>query len=353
MDFAQKTRIIDIISWGKLVFNDKFVLYPATSETKALSAIEYDKKFNEYISDGMPDEQEAIDNFVVRNQWSEDKDAVIDTIKKDIHTMKRGLLDYIFKKDQLEKIRSTIRSAENVLVDKITEKHQLLTHTAENFALKEQQHYIIMFVTHDHNKNRLWSSKEAFDNEFNTTLIDNLCQFYFYSSRISQKIIREISRSEPWRHIWGVMKKSKIFFGKDNINELSDNQKDLLHWSSIYDMAYEAYERPSEVIVNDDDLLDSWFIRESEKIESDINKNSANNVMGKSQKSGDQEVFIFTDEKGAQDVYKLNDRGARIQIKSRQNILKEKKVIREQDLPSSQAKIRQQLMKMRSSHVKK
>jgi len=353
MDFAQKTRIIDIISWGKLVFNNKFILYPATSEIKALSAIEYQKKFDECISDGMPDEQEAIDNCVLRNRWSEDKAVIIESIQKDIHTMKRGLLDYIFKKDKLEKIRKTIRSAENILIDKITEKHQLLTHTADNFALKEQQHHIIMSVVHDFNNNRLWPSKETFDNGFDTDLINDLCQFYFYSSKISQSVIREISRSEPWRYMWGIMKKSKIFFGQNNVNELSDNQRDLLYWSSIYDMAYDSYERPSDTIINDDDLLDSWFIRQSEKIESDTNKGIADNVMKKNNKNDNQEVFIFTDEEGAKDVYKLNDRGARIQIQSQQNILEKKKIVREQDLPNSQAKIRQQLMKMRSSHVKK
>jgi hypothetical protein len=122
----------------------------------------------------------------------------------------------------------------------------------------------------------------------------------------------------------------------------------LAYWSTIYDSVHEAYEKPSKEIIADDDLLDSWFIRQGEKSE---NKKQTNSTT-QSRKGGRNEEFIMADREGAKQIYNMNDPGSRIKIKARQKLLKEKGTIREQDMPDSQREMREQLTGMQKNHVK-
>ena len=51
--------------------------------------------------------------------------------------------------------------------------------------------------------------------------------------------------------------------------EMTFDQRNICVWSRMYDNVQESHECPSEDVLNDDDLLDGWFIIQRKKQEHD------------------------------------------------------------------------------------
>jgi hypothetical protein len=213
-------------------------------------------------------------------------------------------------------------------------------------ALICQQRYLIGCITETEEGRPFWLTEKDFEEFDDINIIIQLCELFFVKSRIPIESIRELARSQQWRIYWEIAKNTNDLF-IDNVISWSANQRDLAYWSTIYDSVYSAYERPSKDIIVDDDLLDSWFIRQGEKIDS----KTQNSMAPKLNKSGRNEEFIMADKEGAKRIYKMNDPTARAQIKARQKVLNQKGTIKEQDMPDSQRAIRQQLMEKQRKHV--
>ncbi len=359
MNSAEIERIVDIIACDEIetqefLPNDnpvQLILRTPNLKEKARAARIYAQEFSKARFTGMPDEKEAINDYMAIGQWSQVDEDKISGLREDIHKVKRGLLDLLFRPEHLEKARSLLRRAEFALVEKISERQSLLRSTAEAHALLAQQRYIIGQITFIDNGDKFWPTREIFDASSDLKLIDHLCTLFFRTSRIGIGKMRLIARSNIWRAIWSCSRKTGDLFSKPII-ELSANQQELIHWSCIYDNVYEAVERPSEDIIDDDDLLDSWFIRQGEKIEDRAKKESGEKIASnKGRKGGRNEQFIFSDEKGAKRVYDLNDQQTRRTIQVKQALVHKEGSVKEKNMPDSQNEIRKIAMDQRRRSI--
>lgn len=355
MDAAEKERLIAKIGWGYISITvstqDRdlisLLLRPPNPKERARAALVYSTEYQRAIVIGLPTKEKMLENLIALDQWSLQKEEAIEGLYKDIHTIRRGLLDFLFNTTKLEKARSLLRRAEQALINLLDKKHMLLQNTSEAQAEIYQQRYLISQITETEDEKRFWSTLEEFDNDSDLLLITQLCEAFFQRSRIPIILIRELARSQQWRLYWEIAKNTNDLF--DNpVSSWSLDQRELTYWSTIYDSVYGAIERPSKDIIEDDDLLDSWFIRQGEKID---NKTQTP-ATPQSNKPGRNEQFIMADREGAKRIYKMNDPNARIQIRARQKLLAQQSSIREQDMPDSQREIRQQLMEKQKSHVK-
>lgn len=355
MDTAEKERLIAEIGWGHIpaTVNTSsnhiipLLLRPPTLREKARSASIYFTENKCAIIAGLSNKEEALENFISIGQWDDKMELEIEGLYKDIHAIRRGLLDFLFNTKKLEKTRSLLRSAEKALVERLGKKHVLLQSSAEAHAEICQQRYLIGQITETEDGKQFWTTMEEFNDYPDNTLIIQLCEIFFQRSRVPIESIRELARSQQWRAYWDIAKNTNNLFD-NSVSLWSFNQRELAYWSTIYDSVYEAYERPSKEIIADDDLLDSWFIRQGEKVD---NKTQINTT-SRSSKSGRNEEFILSDEEGAKRVYKMNDPGSRAKIKVRQNLLNRHGSIKEQDMPDSQMEMRQKLMDEQRKHVK-
>lgn len=355
MDTAAKERLIARINWGHtpvtvIINSGKFIsllLHPPTPKEHAQAAIIYSIEMQRAHLVGLPSETELLTNLMLIDQWSQEKENIISGIKDDIYTIRKGLLDLLFNTTKLEKARSLLRRAERALIERLEKRHSILQNSSEAHAEICRQRYLIGQITETIDGERFWTTQKEFEDCSDDHLINQLCEAFFHTMRISITNIREISRSSEWRSYWEVAKVTNDLF--DNpISSWSLNQKELAYWSTVYDSVYGAFERPSKDVVNDDDLLDSWFLRQGEKIEGKTNQS----VVPKSNKPGRNEEFIMADKDGAKRIYNMNDAGTRAKIKARQRILAEKGSVKEQDMPDSQMEMRQQLMEKQRQHVK-
>ncbi len=355
MDIATKERLIAKINWGyvPITVNTQdghfisLLLHPPTPKELAQAAGVYSVELQRAIIINLPHETEVLENMIALGQWSLQKEVEIEGLQKDIHTICRGLLDFVFNTTKLKAARSLLRRAEAALIERLNQKHILLQSSAEANATIYQQRFLISQMTETNDGKRFWSTAEEFDDYSDNKLITQLCEAFFYKSRIPVGLIRELARSSQWRAYWEISKNTNDLF--DNpVSAWSLNQRELAYWSTIYDSVNNALERPSKDITDDDDLLDSWFIRQGEKLDSQTSKG----MISKSDKPGRNEEFIMADKEGAKHIYNMNDPNARRQIRARQKVLAQKGSVKEQDMPDSQREMQQQLIAKQRKHVK-
>jgi len=353
MDHASIERLIAIIGWGKILVDDlsvQFILRVPTPEENARAALVYEIALQRVTAMGFLSNDEVITSMIAIGKWTEKKEQEIEGLKKDITTIRRGLLDFLFNTDKLERARTMLRNAEKALIERLNAKQKLLEISAESQALLQQQRYLISKIAEASDGTPLWSSGDMFDDEKNIALIQRFCSIFF-ESQIPVATIRQIARSNNWRATWNVAKITGRLFGKDS-TEWSSTQKELVYWSGVYDNVYEAYERPPSIVIEDDDLLDSWFLRQHDKIENRTDKAFGTCDIKTTKKVGRQEQFIMTDRKGAERVYRMNDPLSRAKIQSRQLVLKKQSSVLEQNMPDSQREIRQQITQMQQQRGK-
>lgn len=354
MDHAKIEKIIDNISFGNVLVNteDKidFILCQPDIHCLAMSHIVYDNEYSNSIKNGLMTDDEILEHCKLTGKWSDALEQEISGIQEDIRRIKFKLIDLIFNTENLKKSKLLLRSAERALIERLSKKFDLLRGSAENYALMQKQRYIISRITNDINFNIIWKSYDEFQNSQDLSLINNLCDIFFEESRISIKDIREIARSYQWRYIWSASKEIGQLFNRIP-TEWTDNQKNLVYWSKVYDMVFDAYERPSLEIINDDDLLDSWLLQQNEKIEGKHKKGLGDKLANKSG-NGRQEVFVMSDKEGSKKVYDINDGFNRALIKKKQELISSSGHIKDQDAPDSKIEIMQQALTMKGNKIK-
>jgi len=356
MNMAEKERLIAKISCNKILatinIQDgqliQLFLRPPTPDEQVRAASIYDTQYDYGILLGLLSENDVICSLINLGQWSEQLEFEIEGLKQDIHTIRRGLLDFVFNTTKLEQARKMLRNAEKALIERLSRRNNLTQISAEANAILHQQRFTVGRITEKLDGELLWPTEAEFEQGDNSNLIMQLCEIYFYRSRIATSVIRELARSQQWRVYWDTAKHNGVLFD-GSIVSWSYNQRELAHWSSLYDSVYSAYERPSEDIINDDDLLDSWFIRQGEKIK---DKSQKIQDLPKGKKNGRNEVFVMSDQDGAKKVYDMNDPTSRAKIRAKQQLLQKHGNVAEQNMPDSQREMKSQFMDMRKTHVK-
>jgi len=362
MDHFELEKLIHTISWGKIFFtyhgSDNnlidFILVPPSLENLNMSNKIYEDSFKYALSMELLKENELLEEHKnIGILWSDRIEEEIEGIKNDIQKIKRQLINYCTQKIKLARLKQLLRNAEKSLIERIIKKHEIIKNSAEFYALTNKQRYLIGRITRNSNYDLFWNNPEDFDKETDIGLVNKLTLKFFDESIISNAIIRKIARSNFWRQIWCASKiTGNIFEGSPVL--WTFNQRELVYWSYIYDMVFEAYERPPSFIIEDDDLMDSWFMQQSEKVESRTSKDMISGNIKDSKKRGTdkQELFIMADREGAKDVYGLNDPQTRLRIQKTQEITKKLGKVEEQNLPDSKIQIRSKAMEMQRAHIK-
>ena len=79
--------------------------------------------------------------------------------------------------------------------------------------------------------------------------------------------------------------------------ELTFDQRNISIWSRMYDNVQESQECPADDVIQDDDLLDGWFIIQRKKQEKERLVSEVDNMTSNDRIANSQEIFVFTDNK--------------------------------------------------------
>ena len=122
-------------------------------------------------------------------------------------------------------------------------------------------------------------------------------------------------------------------------------------WSQMYDNIQESLDCPSKEVIDDDDLLDGWFItqnrkREKEKLEKEFESSTQNPKIKQS-----SEVLIMSRDKDkTKKIQDMNSREAKDLIKSREKLLDKKGTVNAGEFLDEKNSIRLQQMESAKRH---
>jgi hypothetical protein len=142
--------------------------------------------------------------------------------------------------------------------------------------------------------------------------------YYEYSKMmLNESELREIARNEPWRLSW-TLREQQVIFANEAGRQLTNDQKGLLIWSRMYDNIQESMDCPTEDVINDDDMLDGWFLvqkkkQESEKAKSELESRTKNEKIA----NADEVMVVADSQKEADKIHSMNSYGSEMIRKQR------------------------------------
>lgn len=170
-------------------------------------------------------------------------------------------------------------------------------------------------------------------------------------TRLAESEFRELARTEPWRSIWSARQHAgRGLFDAASV-DLSDEQRTLVLWSSIYDSIKEHSDSPADDVIEDDDMIDGWLIAQRRKREASQEKKHGDEIANAKIREAD-EVYILTDAQEARKVEKLNDINAQNIKKTRMAYLKQHGQVSEMQMPDTQQRFHMELARLEGQKIR-
>ena len=267
--------------------HQKLVIFPLTIDQSVEACEVYNEAYQQAYIDEMMTESE-IENWMREKElWTHIDDNKIEGLKKDLEKLKVEIYNARNNIKLKETIRLYIRAGENQLATHLSKKNSYYQNSAEGYASSEKAMWII--------KNTTYCNNLLYDfSDISLSYIMDEWQ----SSFLNDSKCRELARTEPWKSLWVIKNNSNIkLFNNEEDHELTYNQKNLIIWSQMYDNIQESLECPQKDVIEDDDMLDGWFIvqakkREQERAEQELQNNTKSDKIKNA-----SEVFLVAKEK--------------------------------------------------------
>jgi len=240
--------------------------------------------------------------------WTEEDQEELKDLNKEIEDCKVGIYNSYFRSEVKEQFKLELKEKTKQLYSLILKKHSYDYISARGVATFSRWNWIIENTT-TYLDGTLYDWKH-------TRVKDVLEQFR--GEVLEEDVIRELATTEPWSAIWSINGLSAI---REQAFSQTENQKNLIAWTKVYESIQESTEYPPSDIVEDNDALDGWLIAQRRKRDSDRNKSLADGLTDKHE--GADEVFIYAPSaKDAKKVDQLNDGSGRMVKEQRLSHLK-------------------------------
>ena len=314
---------------------EDLILYiiPPTFDILSDSCEIYNEFYQQSYIDGVMDEDENNQWMLENGLWSYSEEEKIKVIQKDIEKLKVEIYNARNNERLAQTIRAYIRAAEKQLNQLHNKKHIYYSNTCEGIASSEKAIHIV--------KNSTYKNNELYD--FSDVSLSYIMDEY-NASILSEKECRELARNEPWKSMWIIKDKAgiKLFDNPPN-TDLTYNQKNIVIWSQMYDNIQESLDCPSKNVIDDDDMLDGWFIIQGKKRD----KEKADREFEESVKSdkikNSSEVFMMaSNDKDVDRVDSMNNIHGNMIKKQRSNLIKAKGSVEQQHFADEQLRLRSQ-----------
>ena len=284
------------------LFNEAMYIYNDTINTY---------KYEEFLPAAM-----TANVLFIHNQWSIiHSEKELKATEESIEAAKLELYNlYGMPQTQIKKTRDHLAKLQSKRNQLLNIKHSLDEYTLDGFAEWTAEMYLF--------------SKLIRDNSFKPLEVDDVTLSYiikaYKKSLPSMSDYRLLARTDPWRSFWST--------NKDCFRILGDEQRMLLILTKMYESVYENQDRPPEDVINDDDMLDGWFLFMREKFKEQQRENAKNILTNKYSKADD--IFSFTqDLNEAQEIINMNDVRGKIVQKQIHTAVAQKELVSDMEIP--------------------
>lgn len=310
MEHHVREFLVSQIKLG-IIYNENFIIQPFKTLDLVRSHRIYQKSYDDCLLDGIMTNDETLEWLKSEGLWTDIQEQDIKNSQDNIENIKLEMFKSSLNKNKVETLRKQLRGIEKALIKASSYKYSLLQNTCETNAEHDQKTWVILRSIKVKNRN--------------FSVEDNISTIYsvYQQNLLSDKDIRELARSEPWHSLWTVSEKGKIplfKFYKDR--EITYNQRNLLLWSQTYDNIQESIECPDRDIIEDDDLLDGWFILQARERKNEKKKKLLDQSTNNDKINNSSEVFIVSDsQEHANEIQNLNDSKSKMVLKQRMSKL--------------------------------
>lgn len=246
----------------------------------------YEEIYDRAYTKGIYIKDEIQELLMTLELYSPFDDMELDKLKEDAEELRLACYKNFSKKKELTGIKFALRKVEESMIKLQRKKYQFDHMTCEGMASQSQWNWIIENSTYFKNGTPYdWKS-------LNVSAVMN----FYEESVISSSQFRTAARSDVWRPIWNLGKKTGNLFNRPS-TELTRDQLALSSYSSMYDSVYESQEAPPDMVIEDDDCLDGWFIEQKRKNDQLKKENEANEFLSNKKIANAGEVFIMAKDK--------------------------------------------------------
>lgn len=311
----------------------------------------YDEAIGEASLHELYTEEESIELLKKRGLWTDKNEEDLKTAIKNLDNLKVGLFKSI-RRQEREAAREGILRTKQLILELSGKKFKLASNTIEWYASIAKSKYLVGKALLRIDGTPVWQNDD-FWRDTSSLLEEAFKQFVI--NRINEQQIRDLARNDPWRSIWSCKDVEKSIFGIP-ASQLSEDQKAIIAWSRLYDSCYEDQERPSDEVINEDDMFDGWLISKRRDREAEVKKSRIEAAMGNSKIAQSNEVFILGSRPGeagsgfAQDeieeIEDMNSTDSAHTKKIRMNAIQSKGEVQEFEMPDTQQYIQSTLSRM-------
>lgn len=312
-----------ILGYKNIIIDDvKFKIIAPSILNLVDSEEVYDESFNESLKEGLFDEDQYLKYLQDNEFWSVEEEKRLMDIPKEIDDFKVALHDNIGRSNTRKILKDKLQDVRDEIKELFNKKYKFNYLSAEGIATLAKMNFLVTQTT--------ISSFPLLIDEYNP-FFDKIISWR-NNNKISEKQIREVARSEDWRTYWD----SGEPFKKSSV-ELTEEQRTLICISKMYDNIRECPDCPSSDIVEDDDTLDGWLIKQRRKREGEQNQNELEDKV-----AGVRGNMIFIPAETQADADKINNLNSPLSkaIKNqRQTILMKRGEVAEQDFPDARLRM--------------
>lgn len=330
----EREFFISQIRSGKIKIKyDNIQLYivPPTFDIITESCEVYNETYQQAYVDGMMDEDETLNWMIEQGLWNYGDDEKLKGLQKDIEKLKVEIYNSRNNEKLKNQIRLYIRAGEKQVLEINNKKNIYYQNTCEGIANTEKTAYLI--------KNCTYLDKKLYD--FTELSLSYILDEY-YQSFLTENQCRELARNEPWKSLWIIREKSgvKLFNNPDN-TDLTYNQKNLVVWSQMYDNIQESMDCPTKDVIDDDDMLDGWFIIQSKKRDKErADKEFEESVKSDKIKNSSEVFVVASSNKDIDRIDSMNNIHGQMIKKQRSAIIQKRGSVEQQYFPDEQLKLR-------------
>jgi len=265
--------------------NTTFMFKQPSNKVKIHSNFMYDKACEQALEEGLLSLEDLEKLIIEKNIFTKEDSEELKSLENKLEAQEILLSKVIRVKGKPERVKSVIVKLQEELEVLRAKKYSMLTLSVENKANDDKMLFLCHASVYNVDDELYWPTYDSILKEKNLTLKnDLLLSFMRFYRGINTEIIRHIARSNLWRIRFVTSQKTaEALFGVPT-SEYTNDQLNLAYWSNYYQSIFEMMpdDRPSDLVIEDDDALDSYMKsyyeerNREEKIRSSQNRTKTN-----------------------------------------------------------------------------
>jgi len=353
---SDKERLINRIISGKIPIKIKnefgieetiYFIRPSLTDKVIADEIYFDLCQN--YSDDLLSEQELFNYLFDIGVWDAEKQDLLEKLPKDIEQLKVKCFESYLNSEIKKVAKSTIKIAQNKLLEIISLKNHYSHLTITGTATLEKIKYLTGRSLFNKNGKRIFNEK-TFWKQSNPILEQAIS--CLNNKKLSEEQFRCLARSEPWRSYWSVRESCKGVFDKP-ATLLTEEQKELINWSLLYDGIFTHPDCPPDDVIDDDDCLDGFLILDKRNRDKDkLNNKIEGGIKNERIRNADEVYIVAGNAEDAKKINDLNSDFVKAQKNTREKLIGERGELNEKDLPDVKQKFYMQLNNMAVKTIK-